>query len=88
MRLQGADRGLHTERPKALDHFGANSTIDPHAAERDAPIPAVIEVATAAVIAPGAAVRAAIGDVKLAAAVAAAEQAGEQRFAAPPIRGS
>ena len=60
-----------------------NSTIDPHAAERDARLAAVIELAAPAVIAPGTAVRAAVGDVELAAAMTAAEQAGEQRFAAP-----
>ena len=54
-RLEGADRGLYAERLKTLDHFGADSTINPQAAERDAPVPAVIEVAAAAVIAPGAA---------------------------------
>src|SRR3954462_7107581 len=43
----------------------------------------MVEVAAPAVIAPGAALRAAVGDVELAAAMAAAEQAGEQRFAAP-----
>src|SRR4051794_10925539 len=43
----------------------------------------MVEVAATAVIAPGAAVRAAVGDVELAAAMAAAQEAGEQRFAAP-----
>ena len=38
MRLQGPDRRLDPERLEALDHFGANSTIDPQAAERDAPV--------------------------------------------------
>ena len=44
---------------------------------------AVVELAAAAVIAARAAVRAAVGDVKLAAAMAAAEKAGKQRLAAP-----
>src|SRR3954449_5429620 len=82
-RLEGADRGLYAERLETLDHFGADSAINPQAAERDAPVPAMVEVAAPAVIAPGPAVRAAVGDMELAAAVAAAEQAGEQRFAAP-----
>ena len=82
-RLHGADRRLDAERLQTLDHLGADSAIDPHAAERDAPVAAMVEVAAAAVIAPGAAVRAAVGDVELAAAMAAAQQAGEQRFAAP-----
>src|SRR4051795_1537637 len=43
----------------------------------------MVEVAATAVIAPGAAVRAAVGDVELAAAMGAAQEAGEQRFAAP-----
>src|SRR3954466_15543827 len=82
-RLEGADRGLYAERLETLDHFGADSAINPQAAERDAPVPAMVEVAATAVIAPGAALRAAVGDMELAAAVAAAQEAGEQRFAAP-----
>jgi hypothetical protein len=66
--LQSADRGLDAERLKVLEHFEADRTIDPHAAERDARIAAVIEVAATAVIAPRAAVLTAVGDVKLAAA--------------------
>src|SRR4051794_39342115 len=81
-RLEGADRGLYAERLETLDHFGADSAINPQAAERDAPVPAMVEVAATAVIAPGAALRAAVGDMELAAAVAAAQEAGEQRFAA------
>src|SRR3954467_1343174 len=80
MRLQGADRGLYAERLQTLDHFAADSAINPQAAERDAPVPAMVEVAATAVIAPGAALRAAVGDMELA---AAAQEAGEQRFAAP-----
>src|SRR3954465_12287699 len=83
MRLQGADRGLYAERLQTLDHFGADSAINPQAAERDAPVPAMVEGAATAVIAPGAALRAAVGDMELAAAVAAAQEAGEPRFAAP-----
>src|SRR3954452_2947693 len=79
-RLEGADRGLYTERLETLDHFGADSAINPQAAERDAPVPAMVKVAATAVIAPGAALRAAVGDMELA---AAAQEAGEQRFAAP-----
>src|SRR4051794_15807025 len=71
-RLEGADRGLYAERLKALDHLGADRTINPHAAERDARLAAVIYLGAPAVIAPGAALRAAVGDVELAAAVAAA----------------
>src|SRR3954469_7135308 len=32
--LQSADRGLDAERLKVLEHFEADRTIDPHAAER------------------------------------------------------
>ena len=44
-------------------------------------IAAVIDVAAAAVIAAGIAVHAGVGDVQLATAMAAAQQAGEQRLA-------
>jgi len=53
-----------------------------HAAERDTRIAAVIELAAAAVVPTRAAVLAAVGDVQLAAAVAAPQQTGEQRLAA------
>ena len=43
-RLHGPDRRLNAERLNALDHFGADRTINPHAAERDARLAAVIEV--------------------------------------------
>ena len=46
-------------------------------------IAAVVEMAAPAVIAARAAVLAAVGDVQLAAAVPAAQQAGQQRLAAP-----
>src|SRR6478672_1079047 len=83
MRLHGADRRLDAERLKALEHLGADRPIDPHAAERDARLAAVIEIAAPAVIAPGTAFLAAVGDMELAAAMAAAQETGEQGFAAP-----
>ena len=35
-RFHGAERRLDAERLQPLDHLGADSAIDPHAAERDA----------------------------------------------------
>ena len=82
-RFHGADRRLDAERLKALDHLGADGAVDPHAAERDAAIAAMVDLAAPAVIAARAAVLAAVGDMQLAAAVAAPQQAGQQRLAAP-----
>ena len=64
------------------DCLRAYGTIDPHAAERDALIAAMVEMAATAVVTPGAAFGAAIGYMELAAAMAAAQQARQQRFAA------
>ena len=82
-RFHGADRRLDAERLQPLDHLGADGAIDPHAAERDAAIAAMVDLAAPAMIAARAAVLAAIGDMQLAAAMAASQQAGEQRLAAP-----
>src|SRR3954452_6424520 len=67
----------------SLDHLGTDSAVDPHAAERDAGVAAMVDLATPAVIAARAAVLAAVGDVQLATAMAASQQAGQQRLAAP-----
>ena len=37
-----ADRRLDTKRLQALDHLGADSAVDAHAAERDAAVAAVM----------------------------------------------
>ncbi|HEX6688789.1 MAG TPA: hypothetical protein VF085_09010 [Solirubrobacterales bacterium] len=74
---------LDAEWLKTHDHLGADGAIDPHAAERDAGIAAVIEMAAPAVVPTRVAVLAAVGDMQLAAAVAAPQQTGQQRFAAP-----
>ena len=66
---------------QALDHLGADITIDAHASERDAAIAAVIDEATLAVIAARIAVGAGVSDVQLASAMTTAQQAGEQRLA-------
>ena len=73
-RCQAAE-GARSPRRRPHDQSACRRT--------EARLTAVIEVAAPAVIAPGTAIRAAVGDVELAAAMAAAEQAGEQRFAAP-----
>ena len=66
---------------KALDHLGTNGAVNPHAAERDAPVAAVVKLAAPTVIAARAAVLAAVGDVQLAAAVPAPQQASQQCLA-------
>ena len=88
-RLDRAKGRLHPERLNARDDFRHYRPVDTHAAERNAWRPAMIDVTAATMIAPGVAVRAAIGDVQLATAMAAAEQTGQECVApAGPIRGS
>jgi len=79
--FHGADRGFDAKRLQPLDDFGADCAVDPHPAERDAPIGAMVQMATAAVITARTAILAAVSDMELAAAVSAAEQAGEQCLA-------
>ena len=55
-RLFSAKRRLDPERSKAINHLGRYGPIDSHAAERDALITAMIEVAAPAMIATGIAV--------------------------------
>jgi hypothetical protein len=81
--LHGTDRRLDAKRLKALDHLGADDAINPHAAERDAPIAAMVEMTAPTVITARAAILAAVGDVQFAAAVPASEETGQQRLAAP-----
>jgi hypothetical protein len=76
------ERSLDTERLQTLDYLGANSTIDPHPTEGNAPIAAVIDLATAAVVAPRATILATVSDVEFATAMAAAKNTGEQGLAA------
>lgn len=72
---------LNPKRLQTVDHFGADRTINTHPAERNAAISAMIEVTAATVIAPGVAASTAVSNVQLAAAMAAAQQPGQQRFA-------
>src|SRR5271155_3267710 len=76
--LHSTDRCFDTERLEALDHLGANGAIDPHAAERYAWIAAMVEMASATMVAPRTPVLAAVGNVELAAAMTAAKKAGKQ----------
>ena len=82
-RLERAERRLDAKRLDTRDHLPGNDPVNAHAAKRDAGRTAVVEVTAATVIAPGTAVLAAVGDMQLAAAMAAAEQAGQKRLTAP-----
>jgi hypothetical protein len=68
---------------QAPDHLSTNGAVNAHPAERDAWIAAVIQMPATAVITPGASVRTTVGDVQLAAAMAAAQQARQQCLATP-----
>jgi len=82
VRLHGRERGFYAERLHPGDDLHADRMIDAHAAKRDTGAAAVVHLAAAAVISTGTAVYAAVGDVKLATAMAAAEQSCKQRLAA------
>jgi hypothetical protein len=72
---------LYTERLQSRDDLGADRLIDPHAPERDAARATMIELAAAAVVTPGVAAFARIGDVKFAPAMAASQKPGQKSFA-------
>ena len=83
LRLDGAERCLDPERLQSLDDLDANRAVDPQRSEGDASIADMIEMAATTVVAANVTLRASIGDEQLAAAVAATQQAGQQRFTAP-----
>ena len=73
--------GLDAERAQEPQGLGRDRRVDPHAAEGDAGLRPVVEVRAAARAARAEAARAAVGDVEPSPAMAAAQQAGEQRVA-------
>ena len=73
----GIQRRFHAQRLEKPQDLRAYGLIDAQAAEGDASIATMVDVSTSALIAAGFAVRAAVGDVKLTTAMAAAQKTGE-----------
>src|SRR6202041_455423 len=78
----GIQRRFHAQRLEQPQDLCANRLIDAQAAEGDASIATMVQVSALAMITPCIAARAAVSDVKLSPAMAAAQQAREEGFAA------
>src|SRR5208283_2480929 len=81
--LKSRQRGFDAKRLDALDDFGGDRGVDAKTAEGDAALRPVVEECALAVIARDVALRAAVSDMQLSPAMAAAEQPGEQGFSSP-----
>ena len=82
-RLKSRQRRFDAERLNALDDLGGDCGIDAKTAEANAALGPVVDGSAPAVIARDVALRSAVGDMQLAPAMAAAEQASEQGFSSP-----
>ena len=81
--LDSGNRRLDTKRLKAADHLDADIPVDPHPAERDTRVAAVVDLTAAAMIAARTATVPAIGNVEFATAMATTKQTGKQSLATP-----
>jgi hypothetical protein len=73
-------RGFHTERLQQPNDLASDGLIDPQRAKRDARVRPVIDHGAATMVTAGVAVGAAVGDMQLAPAMAAAQEPGENEL--------
>jgi len=81
--LKSRQRRFDTERLNALDDLGGDRSVDAKTAEAKTTLSPMVDGSAAAMIARDIAPRSAVGDMQLATAMAAAEQAREQGLSAP-----